>query len=700
MEFDWKVFARSLTAALERGPLSVTMFHAGPEPSPRHDLLIGVGTPDQKGPRTVILNNKGRPERYWSVARLTADFPFDLVEGWEAWPASGSVVPEEILPHLRLVVEDASPDSVLSVVYFLARLAGASASDLPKEWTAAAERWERSGDAFDPHRSWAPLCAALGHGHFIKSPASADDSDRRHLAEDELRDAWTRCLRLTVQAIAAGQNPGVLGEGDLDDLDEAQAAVAAEYSGYLMALAHARKTQLYLPMAGNSRRRLLVDALFFVEDDPAGAKKLFARRDRANAPLGQGFAFMAVYRGAQELVGSGNDVVISLDTRRNLVLDELWQALEDLESAKWGDARPCDRPRSDLRRPVAHGCAVNQPWYITPDGSLVAAPRAVTVDGRAVPGRRVEWAEAYALIWTLYNPARFVTVRQPFLSPDPQPLTECRPEEIHAKRLIWAEFDTAAGAEREPPTLILSQATHQVMAAMLRPSRPPGPVGLDELPPVAAFDVVVLAGGHAVVAAEGCFLFNDWDTPSLDQEGCRDQVTKAAALAKDLRDIQARLQILAERAAEFLKGDRSHRADGILRQVTETALRLASLRVQLATPPSDPYLRRLRAALESRWGADRLLPELQAQAADVEKAVQSVDHARNQKRLTQIALLATPVVVMVTAVEPFGKYAATLFGITPETSGPLTWLALLVAGIAMAWTLTTPWRGKGPTDKD
>lgn len=708
MSFHWSRFRDGVVDALARGVLAVTADQGAAVAGERDDVLVGVGRPGDTGRHRLVLNNKGQPDWYPSVVGLVAAFPPFLTAGWAL--AAGAVIdPDQALARLRLVVEDASPDSVLSVIYLLARLAGATGADLPAAWTAAADRWERTGDAADPERSWAPLCAALGHCQFIQDDATGpgDGAALRHVVDGELGEAWRRCLRLTAEAIAGGQNPDALVPDGLTDFAEARAAIDAERDGYLTALGHARKTQLYLPMASNRRRRVLVDALFFVEDDPAGVKKLFVRRDRVNAPLGQGFALMAVCRGAPELVGSGNDIVVSLDCARKLVLDDLWLALEARENQHWAGQRPANQPRTDLRHAVAGRVpAADQPWYITADGTLVAAPRWVVLAGQRVPGRRVDWPEVLALIWDCFNPARFVTVLQP--ERGAVPLTDCRGESVHGKTLILAEFAPPArtagnGVEREPPALILSATVRRFVAAMLRQngvamlrehSAAAGPIGADDLPPESAFDIIDLPGGHALVSADGCFLFNDWNTPCLDVAGCRDQVDKAARLSADLAQSSTFLGGLAQRAQGFLKGDRRHRSEAILRDVSQVRIGLARRRVELATPPADPYLRLLRASLDHRWGIERLLPELQAQAADIEESVRGLDTARNHKYLTLFAKFATPVGLALSLVDPLNK-ALVGFQLVPhEGFGAALWLGLGVVGAVLGWGLDRLLRGR------
>ena len=66
------------------------------------------------------------------------DAPDDLVEAWRA-QFSGDV--ETVFERAILVVEDASPDSVLSVIFWLARLAGIAPAGLPQRWITALTAW-------------------------------------------------------------------------------------------------------------------------------------------------------------------------------------------------------------------------------------------------------------------------------------------------------------------------------------------------------------------------------------------------------------------------------------------------------------------------------------------------------------------------------------------------------------------------------
>jgi hypothetical protein len=719
MTFDWIEFRQSLTAALEAGSLSVALDSAkAPAPTPGRDaLLIGVGKPaEDAGPNRIVLNNKGQARWYSSVARLMAEFPETIVAQWAPWRDATDRSPAAALPRLHLIVEDASPDSMIGAVYFLARFAGAETQDLPSRWTEAADRWECSGDAPDPFRSWPPLCSALGHSYFLgpreKPKAAAGPSEEKRtpekaaavppaLPEDELVKAWTGCLRLTVEAIAAGCDPNTLPPDGLTDIAEARAAVEAEQDTYREALVHALKMQLFLPLARNTQRRVLVDGIVFLEEEPAGVKKLFVRRDRENAPLGKGFAFMGVYRSAPEMIGSGNDIVFSLDTARGLTLEHLWSALEAGETAAWGASRPTDDPRKNMQHPLTLGNVFNQPWYLTKDGSLVAAPRFVTIDGEQTPGRKLSWSQVLDLLWETYNPARFITV-VPYQEQIAKPLLACGGVVHYGKRLIIAQYASpaqiAAGEAHEPPGHFYSLPVRQSIAAMLRPDDAAARLSLENLPALTAFDLVDMPGGHAIVSSHGCFLFDDWNAQSLDIAGCAKEMEHAAHLAHQVDEARRTLEGLSARAQAFLRAPRDTHPEDILHEVSQLKVQLAHHRVTLATPPAHSYLRVLRARLDERFGSAQMLGELQAQARDIEEAVRSLQTTRSQSYFDIFALYATPIFILVSLTSPVGDFLQGAFGLNKGWD-LLVWAILALLAIAggrlfYAWIGTAKAEGR------
>jgi hypothetical protein len=104
---------------------------------------------------------------------------------------------------------------------------------------------------------------------------------------------------------------------------------------------------------------------------------------------------MAVYN--PRVVGTGNDIVISVDPLKRICLKALWYALEEEENRLWEGKRPNDTPRPLKSYPNKDG--PNEPWWDDMGKyTLIAAPKMV---GNQY-GRRVNWKKVKELIKELY----------------------------------------------------------------------------------------------------------------------------------------------------------------------------------------------------------------------------------------------------------------------------------------------------------
>jgi hypothetical protein len=329
------------------------------KPEASESILVGRGSYEPAGsPRSpvLVLNNKSAKERFGrnrtSLARLLAPPPADFFDGWTL-SAERPLRPAEALARVTLVVEDASPDSAMGVLQVLMHLQGLDLAALPEDWIDAIDQWEQEGTVDEPRTAWTALSSALAHRHFsVGRPTSADDDTA----------AWIETLHFLAQCLRRDLHPYAIPSlPNLAPWRSAQAALRQEEQTYLGWLPHASQVQLSLPEKGSNERRLLVDGLLFVEDQPTGTAKVFYRNDRKHATLGQGFTLAAHYRPSE--VCSGNDFTIAVDPRREVHLTELWHELERREDEAWareGFARPSDRPRAL----ATVASTRHQPWYL------------------------------------------------------------------------------------------------------------------------------------------------------------------------------------------------------------------------------------------------------------------------------------------------------------------------------------------------
>lgn len=607
-------------------------------------LFVGCGVWPAEGEPIpadqLILNNKGTFPRfarnYDSVARLAAEPPPGLFEGWAALWTQWPLPPATVLAQVTLVVEDISPDSVFGVLLLLARMAGVDLGPLGAAWTDAVDRWERTGHADDPWTDGCALASALGHSRI---PPGAGE-----LPADALAATWADVLRFVADCLAHGAAPHAIPNlSGVPSWNMAMAALRQEEATYLGWLNHAAVVQLSVPLAGMDTRRLLVDGLLFVEDQATGTAKVFYRNDRDRAPLGRGFTLSAHYR--PDCTGSGNDVTIAVDVRAGIHLRDLWAELERRENAAWnaaGEERPSTKPRALRGVESRH----DQPWYITPDGTLIGAPR-VLDDGRL--GTKLSWDDVRAAVWTAFNPVQDIRV-ETGTPPQSVPLMDMGrlSHEEAGKTLLLTRWPRPSGGTAAGGGRALSSApvVRQVLASLVMPQGA-GPQGMDTLPPAGSWEEVNLNGGFAIVTDTGLFVLDDWRERPLPMDGIRNAFTAAARLDDRLLTIERdTIRPLVEEVERLLRHpQRWPNLDRPLQRAAWAGSQLTTIRGTHALPPADPDARLVRDALARRWGLDARLAALEAEVAAIETSLRSLTEAKLARVGRFIALYAFPVMV-------------------------------------------------------
>jgi hypothetical protein len=204
--------------------------HAGPPAA--EQVFVGCSAESMSG---LVLDNKALSSAsgrsYGSITRLMADPPPGLLEGWPLW-AERPVMPEEALRRIILVVEDASPDSVMGIILLLVRLAEGDPSRVPLAWVNAIDLWEREGVADDPWTTWASLASALAHRRFGVGTVPS---------EKECADAWTDVLRFAARCLERNLDPFAIPTlRDVPEWVSATTALQQERQVYLDWLARYR----------------------------------------------------------------------------------------------------------------------------------------------------------------------------------------------------------------------------------------------------------------------------------------------------------------------------------------------------------------------------------------------------------------------------------------------------------------------------
>lgn len=672
---DFATYLGWLSDALDRRmldgrPLQPVFDPARAGPAAAGEVFVGLGS-WQEPHVGACLNNKGAAGRFgWkrdpvTVSTFVRDAGPDLVAAWRAgFP--GTI--DEVLDQTVLVVEDASPDSVLTVVFWLARLAGVPAEQLPMRWLTALTAWERDGIAPSVTRSWTALMSALAHSHF----GSAHDGAG-------IAEAWDDALRFTVALLRGGADP------DAVDPEHAPAILADpaygraiafalnERQDYLQSLSRAVRLELLVPMAGAPGRALLVDAYFATESNaPSGVKKIFIRTDTENTTFGNGFALMGLYRPGLE--GTGNDMTISVDPRSGIALKDLWQTLEAEETRRWEGRRPNASPRRIAS--YAPGEGYDQPWWDDHGRyTLLGAPKRIAGDKGS--GSKVAWGEVLEAVWRNYNQLRVVQALDLNADRRLTPIDECTSRRVakgeggaavtrHLISVRWNRSDADGQTLQFTPTVKRHLAAMVVRAGAGKS----GPVPLAELAAPEDFDYLELAGGAVVVTREGALLFDDWRDRELDTAQLTADFDQAVELLAASRAYDAEVDQLY--AGWGAKGGWFSGSSGeVLHRVTELRARVAATFQKADLAKASPERRAFRAALEARWGLEDKENQLTSRLKDLQEIVETKATLDTQGMATLLAFVTIPAFVA-SVLQLYGNVVAA----STDDSGPSYGIAM------------------------
>lgn len=644
--------------ALDGRQLNLVFDPARPTPSAPGEIYVGLGSWAHEH-RGVCLNNKGAAARFgWkrdpvTVANFVRDADARLVDAWRTGFGGG---PDVVLDRAVLVVEDASPDSVLTVIFWLARVAGVPSDALPLRWLTALTAWERDGVAPSVTRSWTALMSALAHSHFGTAHDGAG-----------LAEAWDDALRFTVALMRGGVDPDAVDPDHAPQIlaepaySRALAFALNERQDYLESLSRAVRLELLVPMAGSRGRNLLIDAYFATESNaPSGVKKIFIRTDTEHTTFGNGFALMGLFRPGLE--GTGNDMTISVDPRSGIALKDLWNSLEAEETARWNGARPNASPRRIASYPAGDG--YDQPWWDDHGRyTLIGAPK--RIGGDKGPGSKLSWSDVLEAVWLNYNQLRIVDAMDLNANGQTRPIEEAtaRRFEVGAegaravRHLISVKWNRGL---LDGLSLQFTATVKRHLAAMVTRAGAgkSGHVPLAELAAPDDFDFIELAGGAVVVTPEGALLFDDWRDRSLNAEALTGDFGDAVGLLAACKSFDAEVDKLYADVGGKGSGDTLHR-------VTELRARVAAAFQKVDLAKAAPERRAFRAALERRWGLEDREAQLTGRLKDLQEIVETKATLDTQGMATLLAFVTIPAFVA-SVLQLYGNVVAA----STDDSGP------------------------------
>lgn len=638
-------------------------------------FLIGVGrwgNVDHPIHHTgVCLNNKGLAQRYGlpqdpsTVTDLVLNPPPELEAQWRQFWGSGETL-ETRLSRITIVVEDAAPDAIFAFLLWLCRVEGVYSNELHQsywsKWIEAVRRWELTGLVNDPFTSWAALLSALSHSYF--GPYAATNS-----GEFDFSSAWREALQFTATLLLRNVDPDAVPElWDITGYRRATALLRSEQQDYLNSLPSSICLQLLVPIAGQPKKEMLIDAYLTSETWPSGARKLFARLDQEHTFTRQGFALMAIHRPDPRIVGTGDDIVISVNSSAGIQLQELWYELERMETDHWQGERPTENPRPIVS--YAHSEGYTQPWW-DDNGhyTLLGAPRRLP-DGRL--GSRLSWQDVVNAIWRIYSPTRHLQVIDALNAGESVKPEQCRrinyrydggDKALHKyfMAMRWSYDTHESGALLEAPTV------QRFFAALLARRNEAQTIDVDSLPGSESYALIHLYGGFAIISDSGALVFDDWRMEPLRQDKLQTEFERLFDLLKMKREIENKLDaIVNERAAT----DQTRSQRTMLGELTTLRSQLVDAGCLDQSHSHWPDVKAFRKVLEEQWALQDALSHLHERVSQVENAIRT-ESSLDTERLA---------------------YLLSTIGLPFYLSGTLTqyiqdWLFSLFPSIAKPWVL-------------
>lgn len=188
----------------------------------------------------------------------------------------------------------------------------------------------------------------------------------------------------------------------------------------------------------------------------------------------------------------------------------------------------------------------------------MAAPRR-TASGQ--PGSRLDWEQFQEAIWQVYHPYRALRVRA-YPGDARIALEECPP--LASRRtaagthrcLKAVRWESAAQTAVEQIDLLrLTPTLKRYLAACIPPRQ--RSVRIADLPNEDSFEFLHLAGGFAVVSAQGAYLVDDWRREPLPLAEIADEFDSACTRLDEVAAAGDEVNALQDAIDRFLQGRRA-----------------------------------------------------------------------------------------------------------------------------------------------
>ncbi|MBU2531177.1 MAG: hypothetical protein KKB37_00440 [Alphaproteobacteria bacterium] len=594
------------------------------------------------------LSQHGLDAKLTSVTKLVVAAPDALVSLWR----SNLGLPDGQaldFSRIRLIVEDASPDSCFGLFSLAARFAGVPAGEIAADWVNYIDLYERGFVAAEHmDRAYGELHNALVHASISSNPSAA----------------WFDGLSLLTACLDGGYGPTSINPLDDDgSVRRAKAAFDFELRNYLMVRERWPTFQLFLPVRGFRERKVLIDCALIEERSFMGSHKSFARNDREKPLLKNGFTLMAVYR--PEAKGDGNDVTVSLSAESGLSLEDFWQLLEIEEDRRWGPDRPQNEPRDEpwyrARANKFQFNMVNQPWYITDDESLVGAPGWVDSTKRTL-GSKLQWDDVLETLWQTFGPFRDAQVvcglkncaksRVPGQT-ERVSLYDCSAEHTTSRRkLRVARWHQQGNADL--PLMWTPMLGKYLSACMARTEAAEGAPTFRDLMAAEPCSHLELEGAVCVIAESGAFFLVPPAGEHLDLAELK-SVFDIASGAMDWIDAQThKVTALLDDVRARMQGARSPQQSRELRiynQICAVQLDVIEHRHKLDAGTKNGAAQAFRDELLRFWGVEGRLDDLCRDLEEAKAILTSHSDLVTNRRVAFLTLYGFPLAL-----------AANLFG--------------------------------------